>query len=61
MRAMVLRGARAPQWQPRDEIFAAPNLLRSAANAEYVAVDAGVLRPDVRHRFPLERLADAHR
>ena len=24
-------------------------------------VDAGALRPEVRHRFPLERLADAHR
>jgi NADPH2:quinone reductase len=24
-------------------------------------VEAGALRPEVRHRFPLERLADAHR
>jgi NADPH:quinone reductase-like Zn-dependent oxidoreductase len=24
-------------------------------------VDSGALRPEVRHRFPLERLADAHR
>jgi NADPH2:quinone reductase len=33
-------GARVTQWQPGDEIFAAPNLFRNGANAEYVAIDA---------------------
>src|SRR5690349_21520256 len=33
---VVKCGARATQWQPGDEIFAAPNLFRNGANAEYV-------------------------
>lgn len=33
-------GARVTQWKAGDEIFAAPNLFRNGANAEYVAVDA---------------------
>jgi NADPH2:quinone reductase len=37
---VVKCGARATQWQPGDEIFAAPNLFRNGANAEYVAIDA---------------------
>jgi len=37
----VLRcGARATQWKPGDEVFAAPNLFRAGANAEFVALDA---------------------
>src|SRR6185436_14638409 len=37
----VLRcGAQATQWQPGDDIFAAPNLFRPGANAELVAIDA---------------------
>jgi NADPH2:quinone reductase len=37
---VVRCGARVTQWQPGDEIFAAPNLFRNGANAEYVAIDA---------------------
>jgi NADPH:quinone reductase len=37
---VVRCGARATQWKPGDEIYAAPNLFRPGANAEYVAVDA---------------------
>jgi len=37
---VVSCGARATQWQPGDEIFAAPNLFRPGANAELVALDA---------------------
>ncbi len=37
---VVKCGARATQWKPGDEIYAAPNLFRPGANAEYVAVDA---------------------
>lgn len=37
---VVRCGARATQWKPGDEIFAAPNLFRNGANAEYVAIDA---------------------
>jgi NADPH2:quinone reductase len=33
-------GSRVTQWQPGDEVFAAPNLFRNGANAEYVAIDA---------------------
>jgi NADPH2:quinone reductase len=37
---VVRCGPRVTQWKPGDEIFAAPNLFRSGANADYVAVDA---------------------
>jgi NADPH2:quinone reductase len=37
---VVRCGPRATQWQPGDEIFAAPNLFRAGANAELVALDA---------------------
>jgi NADPH:quinone reductase len=37
---VVRSGARATQWKAGDEIFAAPNLFRDGANAEYVAIDA---------------------
>src|SRR5665213_604885 len=37
---VVRCGARATQWKAGDEIFAAPNLFRNGANAEYVAIDA---------------------
>ena len=37
---VVRCGPRATQWKPGDEIFAAPNLFRPGANAEYVALDA---------------------
>jgi NADPH2:quinone reductase len=37
---VVSCGARATQWKPGDEIFAAPNLYRPGANAEFVALDA---------------------
>jgi NADPH2:quinone reductase len=38
---VVIRcGARVTQWRPGDEIFAAPNLFRDGADAEYVALDA---------------------
>jgi NADPH:quinone reductase len=37
---VVRCGARVTQWQPGDEIFAAPNLFRNGANAELVAIDA---------------------
>ena len=37
---VVRCGARATQWKPGDEIFAAPNLFRPGANAELVALDA---------------------
>src|SRR5690348_15748146 len=37
---VVRCGPRATQWQPGDEIFAAPNLFRPGANAELVALDA---------------------
>lgn len=37
---VVKCGPRVTQWQPGDEIFAAPNLFRNGANAEYVAIDA---------------------
>jgi NADPH2:quinone reductase len=33
-------GPRVTQWQVGDELFAAPNLSRPGANAEYVAIDA---------------------
>jgi NADPH:quinone reductase len=33
-------GSRVTQWKPGDEIFAAPNLFRNGADAEYVALDA---------------------
>jgi NADPH2:quinone reductase len=36
---VVRCGTRATQWKPGDEIFAAPNLFRDGANAEYVALD----------------------
>jgi NADPH2:quinone reductase len=36
---VVKCGPRAGQWLPGDEIFAAPNLFRNGANAEYVAID----------------------
>jgi NADPH:quinone reductase len=36
---VVRCGSRATQWKPGDEIFAAPNLFRDGANAEYVAID----------------------
>jgi NADPH2:quinone reductase len=38
--AVVVRcGARVTQWKPGDAVFAAPNLFRDGANAEYVAID----------------------
>src|SRR4051812_30468898 len=37
---VVRCGARAAQWKPGDEIFAAANLFRAGANAEFVALDA---------------------
>ena len=37
---VVRCGPRVTQWKPGDEIFAAPNLFRPGANAEYVALDA---------------------
>jgi len=37
---VVRCGPRATQWKPGDEIYAAPNLFRPGANAEYVALDA---------------------
>ena len=37
---VVRCGPRVSQWQPGDEIFAAPNLFRPGANAEFVAIDA---------------------
>jgi NADPH2:quinone reductase len=37
---VVKCGPRVMQWQPGDEIFAAPNLFRPGANAELVALDA---------------------
>ncbi|HET9474721.1 MAG TPA: zinc-binding dehydrogenase [Steroidobacteraceae bacterium] len=37
---VVRCGQRVTQWQPGDEIFAAPNLFRPGANAEFVAIDA---------------------
>jgi NADPH:quinone reductase len=37
---VVRCGARATQWKPGDEVFAAPNLFRAGANAEFVALDA---------------------
>ena len=37
---VVRCGPRASQWKAGDEIFAAPNLFRNGANAEYVAIDA---------------------
>jgi NADPH2:quinone reductase len=36
---VVRCGPRATQWKPGDEIFAAPNLFRPGANADYVALD----------------------
>jgi NADPH:quinone reductase len=36
---VVKCGPRATQWKPGDEVYAAPNLFRPGANAEYVAVD----------------------
>lgn len=36
---IVKCGPRVRDWQPGDEIFAAPNLFRNGANAEYVAID----------------------
>jgi NADPH:quinone reductase len=36
---VVRCGARVTQWKPGDEVFAAPNLFRDGANAEYVAID----------------------
>ena len=37
---VVRCGSRATPWKPGDEIFAAPNLFRNGANAEFVAIDA---------------------
>jgi NADPH2:quinone reductase len=37
---VVRCGSRATQWKPGDEIFAAPNLFRNGANADFVALDA---------------------
>jgi len=37
---VVRCGARATQWKPGDEIYAAPNLFRPGANADLVALDA---------------------
>jgi NADPH:quinone reductase len=37
---VVACGSRVTQWKAGDEIFAAPNLFRNGANAEYVAIDA---------------------
>ncbi len=37
---VVRCGSRVTQWRPGDEIFAAPNLFRNGANADYVALDA---------------------
>jgi len=37
---VVRCGARVTQWQPGDEVFAAPNLFRPGANAQFVAIDA---------------------
>ena len=37
---VVRCGPRATQWKAGDELFAAPNLFRDGANAEYVALDA---------------------
>jgi NADPH2:quinone reductase len=37
---VVKCGARVTQFKPGDEVFAAPNLFRNGANAEYVAIDA---------------------
>jgi NADPH2:quinone reductase len=36
---VVSCGRLARMWQPGDEIFAAPNLFRNGANADYVAID----------------------
>ena len=36
---VVRCGTRVTQWKPGDEIFAAPNLFRNGANADYVAID----------------------
>lgn len=36
---VVRCGRRATRWQPGDEIFAAANLFRDGANADYVALD----------------------
>ena len=37
---VVRCGSSVKQWNVGDEIFAAPNLFRDGANAEYVAIDA---------------------
>lgn len=37
---VVRCGSRATPWKAGDEIFAAPNLFRDGANAQYVTVDA---------------------
>jgi NADPH2:quinone reductase len=37
---VVRCGSRVTQWKVGDEVFAAPNLFRNGANAEYVALDA---------------------
>lgn len=37
---VVRCGSRVTQWKPGDEIYAAPNLFRNGANADYVAIDA---------------------
>lgn len=37
---VVKCGTRVTQWRPGDEVFAAPNLSRPGANAQYVAIDA---------------------
>lgn len=37
---VVRCGPAATQWKPGDEIYAAPNLFRAGANAEFVALDA---------------------
>src|SRR6185436_11088785 len=37
---VVRCGAGVTQWKPGDEIFAAPNLFRPGASAEFVALDA---------------------
>jgi NADPH:quinone reductase len=36
---VVRCGSDVKQWKPGDEVFAAPNLFRDGANADYVAID----------------------
>lgn len=37
---VVRCGSRVTQWKPGDPVFAAPNLFRDGANAQYVAIDS---------------------